>query len=186
MTDSTLQNPTPQFGTAEYIGSAGSDHCQYCHQPIAGAYYRANGAMTCPACAGKMRGELAKDTHAAYVRAILFGVGAAILGMILSVWIHYSGENKHRRQQSAASSQISESGTRENQAPTSRPSMLAALGTLVLLGLASPFLEFSGNPVGALIGLVILFVGMRFAWQMTAAKPMQIFGPFDNSPQLPR
>ncbi len=242
MTDSTLQNPTPQFGTAEYIGSAGSDHCQYCHQPIAGAYYRANGAMTCPACAGKMRGELAKDTHAAYVRAILFGVGAAILGMILyatfaivtgivigyaalavgwlvgksmnqgsnggggrryqiaavlltyaavstaaiPVWIHYSGENKHRRQQSAASSQISESGTRENQAPTSRPSMLAALGTLVLLGLASPFLEFSGNPVGALIGLVILFVGMRFAWQMTAAKPMQIFGPFDNSPQLPR
>ena len=44
--------------------------------------------------------------------------------------------------------------------------MVAALGTLMLLGLASPFLEFSGNPVGALIGLVILFVGMRFAWHV--------------------
>ena len=39
--------------------------------------------MTCPGCAEKMRGELAQDTHAAYVRAIPFGVGAAILGMIL-------------------------------------------------------------------------------------------------------
>ena len=39
--------------------------------------------MTCAGCAEKMRGALAKDTHAAYVRAIIFGIGAAILGMIL-------------------------------------------------------------------------------------------------------
>jgi hypothetical protein len=242
MTDSTLQNPTPQFGTAEYLGSPGSDHCQFCHQPIAGNYYRANGAMTCPGCAEKMRGELAKDTHAAYVRAIFFGVGAAILGMILyatfaivtgivigyaalavgwlvgkamnkgsngvggrryqiaavlltyaavstaaiPVWIHYSGEHKQSAQQSAGASRGSEAGTQEDHAPTSPPSMLAALGTLTLLGLASPFLEFGGNPIGALIGLVILFVGMRFAWQMTAAKPLEIFGPFESPAQLPR
>ena len=52
MTD--FNNPTPQFGTAEYVESPGAD-----------------------------RAELAKDTHAAYVRAIVFGIGAAILGMIL-------------------------------------------------------------------------------------------------------
>ena len=83
MADPTLQNPTPQFGTVEYAGSPGGDHCQFCHQPIGGNYFRTNGAMTCPGCAEKMRGELAKDTHAAYVRAIIFGVGAAIVGMIL-------------------------------------------------------------------------------------------------------
>jgi hypothetical protein len=242
MTD-TFNNPTPQFGTAEYTGSPGGDHCQFCHQPIGGNYYRANGAMTCPACAEKMRGELARDTHAAYVRAILFGVGAATLGMILyatfaivtgivigyaalavgwlvgkamikgsngvggrryqiaavlltyaavstaaiPVWIHFSGEHKQsQRQQTVQSEEGSESGAQEEPASRTRPGMLSALGTLVLLGLASPFLEFSSNPLGAAIGLVILFVGMRFAWQMTGARPLQVLGPFENSPQLPR
>jgi len=199
--------------------------------------------MTCPACAEKMRGELARDTHAAYVRAILFGVGAATLGMILyatfaivtgivigyaalavgwlvgkamikgsngvggrryqiaavlltyaavstaaiPVWIHFSGEHKQsQRQQTVQSEEGSESGAQEEPASRTRPGMLSALGTLVLLGLASPFLEFSSNPLGAAIGLVILFVGMRFAWQMTGARPLQVLGPFENSPQLPR
>jgi peptidoglycan biosynthesis protein MviN/MurJ (putative lipid II flippase) len=228
MTD--FSNPTPQFGTAEYVGSPGADHCQFCHQPIAGNYYRANGAMACSGCAEKMRGELAKDTHAAYVRAIVFGIGAAILGMVLyatfeiqtgivigyaalavgwlvgkamitgsngvggrryqiaavlltyaavstaaiPVWIHYASEHPHSQRHDL------------DGPPRPRPSRLAALGTLALLGLASPFLEFSGNPLGALIGLVILFVGMQFAWKMTGAKPLQIFGPFENFPPGPR
>jgi hypothetical protein len=243
MTDSALQNPTPQFGTAEYVGSPGSDHCQFCHQPIGGNYYRANGAMACPACAEKMRGELARDTHAAYVRALLFGVGAAILGMVLyatfaiatgivigyaalavgwlvgkamikgsngvggrryqiaavlltyaavstaaiPVWIHYAGEQKQsQRQQIAQPQEGSESGAQREQSTSSRPGMLSALGTLVLIGLASPFLEFSSDPLGAAIGLVILFVGMRFAWRMTGARLLEVFGPFENSPQLAR
>jgi hypothetical protein len=242
MTDA-LNNPTPQFGTAEYVGSTGADHCQFCHQPIAGNYYRANGAMTCPGCAEKMRGELARDTHAAYVRAILFGVGAAVLGMVLyatfaivtgivigyaalavgwlvgkamikgsngvggrryqiaavlltyaavstaaiPVWIHFSGEHKQsQRQQTKQSQDSMEAGAQEELASRPRPTMLSALGTLALLGLASPFLEFSGNPLGAMIGLVILFVGMRFAWRMTGTRPLQVFGPFENSPQAPR
>ncbi len=57
----TFNNPTPQFGTAEYIGKPGNDHCQFCHQPIAGNYYRINGAMVCAGCAEKMRGVLAKE-----------------------------------------------------------------------------------------------------------------------------
>jgi hypothetical protein len=201
--DPTLQNPTPQFGTAEYVGSPG--------------------------------GELARDTHAAYVRAILFGVGAAILGTILyatfaivtgivigyaalavgwlvgkamikgsngvggrryqivavlltyaavstaaiPVWIHFSGETKHgQAKQTAQSDQASESGSdsdiqREERTARPRPSFASAVGTLLLLGLASPFLEFSSNPLGALIGLVILFVGMQFAWKMTGANGTQ-------------
>jgi hypothetical protein len=243
MTD--FNNPTPQFGTAEYVGSPGADHCQFCHLPIAGNYYRANGAMACSGCAEKMRGELAKDTHAAYVRAIVFGIGAAILGMILyatfaivtgivigyaalavgwlvgkamitgsngvggkryqiaavlltyaavstaaiPVWIHYAGEHRHSQQKQAAKPAADSDSNQQDDLdgpPPPRPSRLAALGTLALLGLASPFLEFSGNPLGALIGLVILFVGMQFAWKMTSGKPLQIFGPFENSPPGPR
>jgi hypothetical protein len=78
-----FSNPTPQFGTAEYVGTPGGDHCQFCHQPIAGNYYRVNGTIACSGCAANTRGELAKDTHAAYTRALLYGAGAAIAGMIL-------------------------------------------------------------------------------------------------------
>jgi hypothetical protein len=242
MTDS-FSNPTPQFGTAEYVGKPEGDHCQFCHQPIAGNYYRANGAMACAGCAEKMRGELAKDTHAAFVRSILFGIGAAVLGMILyatfaivtgivigyaalavgwlvgkamitgsggiggrryqiaavlltyaavstaaiPVWIHYAQEKKQTQRQQKQAGEDSGSAQRNERATGKpRPSMLSALGMLALLGLASPFLEFPSNAVGALIGLVILFVGMRFAWQMTGSKPLQVFGPFENSPPGPR
>jgi predicted histidine transporter YuiF (NhaC family) len=111
---------------------------------------------------------------------------AAVSTAAIPVWIHYSGEHKQSRQQSAQSGQTSQSGVSEELKPSARPSMVAALGTLILLGLASPFLEFSGNPVGALIGLVILFVGMRFAWRMTAGRPLLVSGPFESSPQPPR
>jgi hypothetical protein len=83
MSDVSLNNPTPQFGTMEYSGKPGNDHCQFCHQPIGANYYRVNAAMSCASCADKVRGELAKDTHSAFVRAITYGVGAAIGGLIL-------------------------------------------------------------------------------------------------------
>jgi hypothetical protein len=83
VSEATLNTPTPQFGTAEYVGSPGDDHCQFCHQPVTGTYYRVNDAMACLGCAEKARGELAKDTHAAYMRGLLYGIGAAIIGTIL-------------------------------------------------------------------------------------------------------
>jgi hypothetical protein len=185
-----------------------------------------------------MSGELAKDTHSAYVRALLFGTGAAILGMILyatfaivtgivigyaslavgwligkamaqgsngiggrryqiaavlltyaavstaaiPIWIHYSGKNKPAQQQQAAPGDLDSDSEQQSKPSGAPPSRIAALGTLLLLGLASPFLEFGSSPLGALIGLFILFIGMRFAWQMTAAKPLQIYGPFESAP----
>jgi len=54
----------------------------------------------------------------------------------------------------------------------------SALGGLLLLGLASPFLEFTGNVGSAAIGLFILFLGLRIAWTITAAKPLSVDGPY--------
>ena len=73
-------NESPQFRTAEY---AGGDHCNVCKKPVGTSYYRVNGAMTCAACAEKAKSELPKDTHSAFMRALFFGVGAAIVGLIL-------------------------------------------------------------------------------------------------------
>jgi len=112
---------------------------------------------------------------------------AAVSTAAIPVWIHYAGEQKQsQRQQAAQLQESSESGTQGEKSTTSRPGILSALGTLVLIGLASPFLEFSGDPLGAAIGLVILFVGMRFAWRMTGARRLEVFGPFENSPQVAR
>jgi hypothetical protein len=47
-----------------------------------------------------------------------------------------------------------------------------------MIGLASPFLELAEGGSG-FIGLIILFVGMRFAWKMTAGRSnVKLEGPF--------
>ncbi len=71
-----------QFGTAEYVGAPGADHCQFCQQPIAGSYYRLQGATACRSCAEQAH-ALATDSHANYMRGLVYGIGAAIAGLIL-------------------------------------------------------------------------------------------------------
>jgi hypothetical protein len=249
MTDTGIGQPTPQFGTAEYVGTPGGDHCHFCHQPIGATYFRTNDAMTCPSCAQKMSGALAPDSHSAFVKSVLFGVGAAILGMVLyatfaivtgivigyaslavgwivgkamitgsngvggrryqivavlltyaavstaaiPIWIHYADQPKKSTELSHQETSNSSSGSGEQESSGNesnrrssqgRPNFVAAMGTLIGLGLVSPFLELSGNPLSGIIGLVILFVGMRFAWRFTEARAPAILGPFENSPKL--
>ena len=56
-----------------------------------------------------------------------------------------------------------------------------ALGTLALIGLASPFLDLA-SPMQGIIGLIILLVGVRIAWRLTAARSLKVDGPFDATP----
>ncbi len=81
MNDS-LSNPTPQFGTAEYATKPASNLCQFCQQPLSGTYYRVNAARACPGCAEKMRSTIDTDRHATYVRALAYGIGGAVVGLI--------------------------------------------------------------------------------------------------------
>lgn len=52
-----------------------------------------------------------------------------------------------------------------------------AIATLAWIGIASPILELQ-DPVNGLIGLIILFVGMRFAWRFTASRWATVSGPY--------
>lgn len=237
-------SPSPQFGTAEYVGTPGGDHCQFCHQLIGSTYYRVNNAMACPTCAQQAHGELSKDTHSAFVRAVMFGVGAAILGMILYAtfeivtgitigyaalavgWIigkamitgsggiggrryqivailltyaavstaavpvmidyarkHADEIKKSQPAPSADGGETSDGSQSSRNSEATHMSFGAAIGQLILLGLASPFLDLASDGFGGLIGLVILFVGMRFAWRLTAGRPLDVLGPFENTPK---
>lgn len=75
-------NP-PQFDTAEYVGTPGENRCRFCKQPIADRYYRVGLEMACGSCAEMARRHQPKDSHAAFVRAVVLGIGAAIVGMTL-------------------------------------------------------------------------------------------------------
>src|SRR5579859_1133268 len=78
-----MSTTPPQFGTAEYKSATGGETCRACKQTITGEYYRVNGVQACAACVGKVKEQMPKDTHAAFVRGMLFGVGGAIAGLIV-------------------------------------------------------------------------------------------------------
>jgi len=244
--------PTPQFDKGEYVGDRGTDRCAACSQQILSEYYRVNSTMVCPTCVSSAQNSLPKDTHGAFMRAVLFGCGGALLGLILysafgiitglvigylslgvgylvgkammmgskgiggrryqivavlltyaavstsAIPIAISMQSKHRREQKQQladeqrqfekeSGQQSSEATPAQSEPASespqhpKVNLAAALGYLALIGLASPFLELQ-DPVHGFIGLIILLVGIRIAWQMTAARLPEISGPFQNSP----
>jgi hypothetical protein len=251
MSDS-FSNPTPQFGTAEYAAKPGSNLCQFCQQPMGGTYYRVNEALACPGCAERMRSGISLDKHAAYVRAMTYGIGAAVVGLIgyaliaillqgwvisymsigvgwlvgtammkgsngvggrryqiaaalltyaavsmadIPIWIHFSNERSQQRQtqqQKLAEEQRElerESGQQpsEEQPAPAKPqvsavSLMTWLGRLALLGLASPFIQLSGNPFWGAMGLLILFFGIRIAWRITQGRELGVYGPFVFSP----
>jgi hypothetical protein len=51
------------------------------------------------------------------------------------------------------------------------------VGGLLIVGLTSPFMELQEQPQSGIIGLIILFVGIRFAWRFTAGTKLEVSGP---------
>jgi hypothetical protein len=72
-----LQFERAQFGSG--------DHCVACQNPLAGTYFRLNENTYCPACAEKARldHQLHVSGGGGWLRAALFGLGAAALGAII-------------------------------------------------------------------------------------------------------
>lgn len=232
---------TPQFSTAEYAGQPAGDRCGFCQQSITSRYYRVNNAMVCPACTEKAALEAPQDNHAAFMRALLFGAGAAIAGLVLyaaveiatgwiigyvslavgwmvgkammagskgiggrryqiaailltygavsmavipviiSQGIGRRGASQRTETRPASSDQGDSAQPNQSQAKP-RVNLLGAVGQLAFLGLASPFLELQ-DPFHGLLGLFILSIGIRIAWQITAGtRTSGILGPFSYSP----
>src|SRR6266511_1569040 len=250
------QQDVPQFQTAEFHGQpTAGNACCICKQPISGSFYRINGAKACQACSQRVLSARPRDTHAAFSRALGYGLGGALLGLILysavGILLHLeigyvslavgflvgkammmgSGNIGGRRYQwtavvltyaavslsaipisiaqyaheGPAAVQVRPStptagapGTPQQASPESaqagadaeasvpaasaqkaKPDWAKTIGVLLLLGLASPLLAFTGNAASGLIGVVILLVGVRIAWRQTAGACLPaIEGPF--------
>jgi hypothetical protein len=245
MPNPTFGDLTPQFRTTEAPGTKSADMCAGCLQPITARYYRVNNKMACENCANRLQYDLLKDTHTGYVRGLLFGGGAAILGMALyatitiltglnfgyasfgvgwligkamiigskgiggrryqiaavlltyaavsvaavPVMIHYYRQQhkshvlttQSKKSQPAANNQNAQDGGPQQNPKSNDMDIGEALLQLLLIGLASPFLELA-NPVSGLIGLIILFVGMRIAWRLTqGSHSANIHGPYETA-----
>jgi uncharacterized protein (DUF983 family) len=239
MTDNS-RSGTPQFATAEYSDRSAIT-CKACSQKISGAFYRVNGAPVCGDCTRRLQQAMPQDSHAAFVRGVLFGVGAAVAGFVLyvvfalttglvigfvslavgylvgkaimlgsrgiggrryqiaAVLLTYMAVSLaavpiaisvHMKQRSAqqrvqVSGPAAEPAAAPASAPKPRLSLARTVGMLTLLGLASPFLDLA-NPTQGVIGLIILLVGIRIAWQLTAGRRLVISGPIDKpAPAVP-
>jgi hypothetical protein len=246
----SLNNPVPQFGTAEYTSQPTGDRCRICQQPTGGTYYQVKASVVCSSCAQKMSGAMPLDTHAAYVRALAYGAGAAVAGLAgyaliaillpgwvisymsigvgwivgtammkgsngvggrryqiaaaaltyaavsmaaIPIWIHFAADRRPQKQTQDQRFEEEErkfgnNADQQTDAPppprAERPRMGLGkwLGTVVFLGLGSPFIQLSTSPLWGAIGLLILFWGIRIAWRITAGRQFEIYGPFSHSP----
>lgn len=193
----------------EYSGKPGNDHCQFCHQPIGANYYRVNAAMSCASCAEKARLELGRDSAGPFGKSLFFGLGAAALGLILyavfmiqtGISIGYatlavgwmvgkamlkgSGGISGRRYQASAAilTYLASTLARVPVWIHYRPEFSGMLATIIPKALIFPFTRFADDPFRGALGLVILFAGLSIAVKLTAAKPLTVDGPFDNTSQ---
>ena len=234
---------TPQFLSKEV---AGTNTCKFCGVAIGGPSYRIDGSPACAACTERIRREGPENPHGAFAKAVMFGIVAAVCGLIIyamfeimtgliigyvsllvgwmvgkammmgsggfggrryqltaalltymavsiaaiPVYMSLSAkQHSHANAGSAAAQTVSPDASSRARVPADtsgdaggskpKPSAGAALGMLALLGMASPFLELAGDPFHGLIGLVILFVGIRIAWKTAEGSHVpSIAGPF--------
>jgi len=93
--------------------------------------------------------------------------------------------SQHMKQTSVQRhAQVNDSATArpDSAARAPRTSLARAVGVLALIGLASPFLKLA-DPVRGIIGLIILLVGIRIAWTITASRQVNISGPISEPVQ---
>lgn len=201
------ESQTPQFTTAEYAANHPNVSCAACRQPIGSPYFKIKGTPFCAACTEKIRAKMPRDSHAAFVRALVFGIAGALAGLALYVifavatgliigWVSLAvgfivgkamrigsrGVGGRRYQVVAVLlTYFAVSMSAVPIAIQQAHSHLTISGKLVaelaLVGIASPILDLR-DPAHGLIGLIILFVGIRFAWRFTAAPTLNVSGPY--------
>jgi hypothetical protein len=188
----------PQFTRADY--TPGSQSCGICGKPIGIRSYVVDSVLACGNCAAAKDAVPSSDSHAAFVQAVTFGIGAAIAGLVFyagfTIVTHFyfgyvalavgwliakammtgsKGVGGPRYQIvavvltyaaiSLASIPILIARVMQHGAQDIDWAALA--GRLAFWGIASPFLQLRLG-ISGVIGLVILFVGLRIAYRMTA------------------
>ena len=191
---------TPRLTSALPTATAEVKHCSICGSVLSGKAYLVDSKLACANCATAAGVGPPADDHAAFAQGLLFGIGAALLGLafyatftiVTHIYIGYvalavgwlvgkaiktgsGGVGGLRYQISAVVLTYAAISLAEIPILMARAiehgggdiDWAGMAPRLVLWGIASPFLEL-GDGFFGIIGLVILFVGIRIAWRITA------------------
>ena len=76
--------PVVDFSRVQYPGDAPKqpEQCGYCGRGLETEYYTLQNRTSCGVCVENVQAAFPPDTHKAFTRALLWGIPAAILGMI--------------------------------------------------------------------------------------------------------
>jgi hypothetical protein len=87
---------------------------------------------------------------------------------------------KHAVEAKTAAKSESGSAVIHDRTTTTTESMSPgkAIAGLLVFVVISPFLELKGSPIGGLISLFILFIGLQRAWVLTARHEIMVSGPY--------
>ena len=81
-----------QFEKAEFVPAQPELCCAFCKSSISNSHYRVAGAVTCPSCAERRRAfQTPPQGGGIFLRAALYGLGAAVLGSIMYALISLTG-----------------------------------------------------------------------------------------------
>lgn len=128
-----------------------------------------------------MKGSQACGGRRYQVAAVLLTYAAVALGDATIGISQLLKQEKAQKQSQQTTSKDGKPNTEKPAQPLSVGGFFKALGLLLLVGLASPFLELS-EPRSGIIGLFILFIGLQIAWKLTAGTgKIAIEGPFGTS-----
>jgi hypothetical protein len=123
------------------------------------------------------------------IAAALLAYAAVSIATIPIIWHADLKDGRITSQQVSTATNGTQGQTSVNSSGAERQSVggfLVAVVELFGLGLFSPFAELAGPSLGGgLLDLFIIFIGMRFAWQMMAVKTVSVEGPFESLPTVP-
>src|SRR5947209_8840054 len=107
---------------------------------------------------------------------------AAVSMAAIPIWIHFAPQHAQQQSTQQQKRMHEQQPEARQTAPQRRMTLGIWLYRLTLLGLASPFVQLSGNPFWGTMGILILFFGIRSAWRLTQGREIGVFGPFIFSP----
>jgi hypothetical protein len=206
-----MVNDLPSFERAEYGAGSGvcAEQCVRCRQRFTDRFFLLNGQPLCELCANAAVLAPAEGGDAAFLKAILVGLVAAVVGCVVYAvvevltgwtigyvalavgWLVGKGMKLASEGRGGRRYQVVAAGL--TYCSVSFANLLVILHALrgrqivvgerfVMLaakyGLMSPFVDLRTG-VSGIIGLFILFIGIRAAWALTAGSEYRITGPHE-------
>jgi hypothetical protein len=201
------QQRKPRAADSVYAIKSEAPRCSLCGSPIIDEFYRVNLGLACAKCGVAARSGSPVTSTSSYTNGLLSGIFAAGVSMLayaaFTIATHFylgyvavgvgwiigkammkgsEGVGGPRYQVTAVvltylSISLAAIPIRVfTFSSASDMNWASELMPLALWGLASPILYLQ-YPIFGFIGLILLFVGMRTAWRLTAVRRLVVDGP---------